>query len=93
MSIQLPNFTLAWADVLSQIDLHAVSHVLIAVLVAHDETCVECHNADMRARCPLRLALVATMECRRCDPHPLVSGICSGIDVDDDEPDVEWGPQ
>ncbi len=90
MSIQLPNFALAWADALSQIDPDAVIHAGLAVLMAHDETCVECHNADMRARCPLRLALVEAMECRRCDPHTPVPDLCSGIDINDDEPDVEW---
>lgn len=63
-----PLFTIAWADVLSQIDLHAVDHARIAVLVAHDETCVECHNADQRPRCPMRLGLVAVMT-RKGDGH------------------------
>lgn len=28
-------------------------------LAVHDETCIECHNADMRARCPRRRRLEA----------------------------------
>lgn len=55
--IQLPLFALAWAALLSQVDLFATD----AVLAAHDETCVECHNADQRRRCPKRLAMIAVM--------------------------------
>jgi hypothetical protein len=60
--IQLPAFAAAWAALRPQIELHAENFAINAVLVAHNETCIECHNADMRDRCPKRLALKAVMD-------------------------------
>lgn len=61
MACQLQLFAEAWADLMRRIDTSAEPYAVQAVLTAHDDTCVECHNTDQRPRCPLRLGLVKAM--------------------------------
>ena len=58
---EMEQFSKAYDELLPQIELHAVRFVGAVVLAAHDDTCVECHNADQRERCPLRRELIKTM--------------------------------
>lgn len=52
---------LAWlGDINAETNAHyAVVAAHDVVLVAHDTMCINCHNADMQARCPNRQKLVA----------------------------------
>lgn len=58
---QLVGFRAAWAILMRQTQLSLLP-AKNAVLAAHDDTCVECHNDDQRPRCPLRLLLMEAME-------------------------------
>ncbi len=62
MAVDMPLFYRAWVDLQPQVQDHVVKAVRGVVLAAHDESCVECHNADMQQRCPLRAELVKIME-------------------------------
>lgn len=35
------------------------AHVRALALAVHDDACIECHNVDMRARCPRRRRIEA----------------------------------